>query len=151
MNTQTTTQPQQSTSESPRGRSPRRIVRRALMALLLSLGLVTGVGAMAAPAQAASAVSFCFKFANPPTFSTYANRPVFLYYKAPHGWEYLGRSGYTNSNGCGTFYNTPTNARLAVRAYVNTQYQTWDGWSQYSSYTGSGGANLGKGLVYRTR
>jgi hypothetical protein len=145
--------PQQKSSSEPRQgrRSPRRAVRRALTALLLSLGLVTGLGAIAAPAQAASAVSFCFKFANPPTFSTYANRPVYLYYKAPHGWEYLGRSGYTNWNGCGTFYNTPTNARLAVRAYVNTTYQTWDGWSQYSSSTGSGGANLGKGLVYRTR
>jgi hypothetical protein len=153
MNTQTTTttEIQDSTPEARQGRSPRRILRRALMAFLLSLGLVTGLSTMAAPAQAASAVSACFKFANPPTFSTYANRPVFLYYKAPHGWEYLGRSGYTNWNGCATFYNTPTNARLAIRAYVKTPYQTWDGWSQYSSNTGWGGENLGRGLVYRTR
>ena len=151
MNTQTRTQPQRSSSAPRRGRSPRHTLRRALTALLLSLGLVTGLGAMTAPAQAASAVSVCFKFANPPTFSTYSNRPVYLYYKAPHGWEYLGRSGNTNASGCATFYNTPTNVRLAVRAYMNTQYQTWDGWSQYSSNTGSGGANLGRGLVYRTR
>jgi hypothetical protein len=151
MNTQIRTQPQNADSDSPKKRSPRRALRRALTAFLLSFGLIAGLSAMAAPAQAATAVSFCFKFANPPSFSTYANRPVFLYYKAPHGWEYLGRSGQTNSNGCGTFYSTPTNVQLAVRAYSNTQYQTWDGWSQYLANTGSGTANLGSGLVYRTR
>jgi hypothetical protein len=151
MNTQIHTPSDNTDTESPRKRSPRRALRRALTAFLLSLGLIAGLSAMAAPAQAASSVSFCFKFANPPTFSTYANRPVFLYYKTPHGWEYLGTRGTTNSAGCGTFYGTPTNVQLAVRAYVNTQYQTWDGWSQYLANTGSGGASLGHGLVYRTR
>lgn len=151
MNTHIRTQPQRSGSESRPARSARRTLRRVVVSLLLSLGLVTGLSAMAAPAQAASAVSFCFKFANPPTFSTYANQPVYLYYKAPHGWEYLGRSGTTNAYGCGTFYSTPTNVQLAVRAYTSTQFQTWDGWSQYVSNTGSGTAGLGNGLVYRTR
>lgn len=150
MNTQTTTQTETASSEDRPQRSARRTLRRALMALLLSVGLLTGLSTMAAPAQAASAVSFCFKFANPPAFTTYANRPVFLYFKAPHGWQYMG-SGTTDANGCGTFYGTPTNVQLAVRAYVNTTYQTWDGWSQYVSNTGTGRANLGNGLVYRTR
>ena len=128
----------------------RRLSLTLLVAVLGALGLV-GAGTVTTTANASSAVSFCFTFANPPTHSAYANRPVFLYYKAPHGWEYLGRSGYTGSNGCGTFYNTPTNVQLAVRAYTSTAYQTWDGWSQYLAPSGSGGANLGNGMVYRTR
>ena len=121
-----------------------------LAAVVASLGLV-GAGAVTRPASAATAVRFCFTYSNPPTFSAYANKPVFLYYKAPHGWEYLGRSGSTGANGCGTFYNTPTNVQLAVRAYTSTPYMAWDGWSQYSSHTGAGTNHLGNGNVYRIR
>lgn len=136
-------------SSAPLSRT-RRTVVAFLVAVLGSIGLV-GAGAITSSASAASAVSFCFKYSNPPTFSAYANKPVFLYYKAPHGWEYLGRSGYTGSNGCGTFYNTPTNVQLAVRAYTSTPYMAWDGWSQYASNTGSGSNFLGHGNVYRIR
>ena len=144
--------PHQDATDTRRSLSTGGRFRRMLVGVLLALGMSVGtVATVAVPAQAASAVSACFTFANPPTHSAYANRPVFLYYKAPHGWEYLGRSGYTGSNGCATFYNTPTNVQLMVRAYINTQYQTWDGWSQYYANTGTGGANLGRGMVYRTR
>ena len=122
----------------------------AVVATALAVAAVSGTVATATPASAASAVTFCFSFANPPTFTTYANRPVFLYFKAPHGWEYL-RSGTTGANGCGTFFNTSTSNALAVRAYVSTTYQTWDGWAPYSAPAGGGSYYLGKGQVYRTR
>lgn len=125
-------------------------VRTALVATALAAAATAGTVATAAPASAASAVTFCFTFANPPTFTTYANRPVFLYYAAPHGWQYL-RSGYTGANGCGTFYNVSTSNAVAVRAYLNTTYQTWDGWAPSTAPAGGGSYYLGKGQVYRTR
>lgn len=150
MNTVETTTTPRTAGPEKRRRSPVASARRTLVALLMALGLATALGATAAPAHAATSVSFCFKFNNA-SQTSYANRPVYLYFKAPHGWEYLGRSGYTNANGCGTFYNTPTNTTMAVRAWINTQYQTWDGWTPIASHTGSGGHHLGTGWVHRTR
>ncbi len=122
--------------------------RTAAVAVALAAAAGTTV-ATAGPAAAASAVTFCFSFANPPTHSLYANRPVYLYQQLPHGWE-LYRSGYTGSNGCGTFYNTPQSAPVAVRAYTSTAYQTWDGWSAVAP-AGSRTYYLGHNSVFRTR
>jgi hypothetical protein len=136
-------------TENPTRTSTRRVRKAAaVLALTAAAGATALVNAPAA--SAASAVSFCFTFANPPAHSAYANRPVYLYAQLPHGWD-LVKSGTTNASGCGTFYNTPTNTKLMVRAYTATAYQTWDGWSQYYAPTGSAGYSLGKGMVYRTR
>jgi hypothetical protein len=125
-------------------------LRRFGTAVLMAAAVIGGSVATAAPASAASAVSFCFTFANPPAHSAYANQPVYLNEKLPHGWD-LRYSGRTNASGCGTFYNTNTANPLWVRAYTSTAYQTWDGWTPYYANAGAGGVNLGKGMVYRTR
>ena len=128
-------------------------IRTAALASLVGLGSI-GAASAALPAGSASAattVSFCFKYQNPPSFSAYANKPVYLYQVLPSGGVgRLMRSGSTNANGCGTFYNVDGSTAVAVYAYT-TGNQTWEGWSQYSAPIGRGAANLGTGQVWRTR
>lgn len=63
-----------------------RNIRLVALAALTCFGAVGATGAItASPASAATAVTFCFKFQNPPTFSSYANLPVFLEEQLPHG------------------------------------------------------------------
>ena len=131
-------------------KKPTRIRKMALasLATLSTLGATAALDA--SPASAATAVTFCFRFQNPPNFTSYANRPVYLYDQLPHGEWRLLRSGSTNASGCGTFYNTNPTVPLAVRAYTSTAFQTWDGWSQIAG-VGNGTSNLGTGNVWRTR
>lgn len=144
----TTTTAKVAATDAPTQRTSR--LRRFGAAVVMAAAVFGGTVATAAPASAASAVSFCFTFANPPAYSAYANQPVYLYQKLPSGWN-LVSSGRTNSSGCGTFYGTNTNSQLSVRAYTSTAYQTWDGWTPYYANPGAGGVNVGKGMVYRTR
>lgn len=135
---------------SETGRTRRGLrVRRIATAVAMAAAALGGSVVTAAPASAATAASFCFTFANPPSHTSYANRPVYLYQELPHGWEVV-RSGYTGSNGCGSFYNLSAPYRYQVRAYLSTSYQTWDGWSAVAPGDGRG-YYLGNNAVFRTR
>lgn len=131
-------------------------IRTITLAALTGLATIGATAALpAAPTSAATSVTFCFDFANPPSWTDYANRPVYLYDALPSGELRLIRTGTTNAAGCGTFYNTNPTVRMYVRAYIATAYQTWDSWSAWSAShpanPGNGGVNLGTGLVNRTR
>ena len=131
------------------------LAKKFRILVLAGLTGLTTIGATAAlpaaPTAAATSVTFCFKYANPPSFSAYATKPVYLYEVRPNGQAgRLLRSGSTNASGCGTFYNVDGSTAVAVYAYT-TGVQTWEGWSQYSAAIGRGPANLGTGMVYRTR
>jgi len=127
--------------------------RTATIASVVGLAAIGATAALpATSASAATSVTFCFKYANPPSFSVYANKPVTLYEVRPNGQAGRAlRTGSTNASGCGTFYNVDGSTAVAVYAKTSTAYQTWEGWSQYSAPIGNGSANLGTGLAYRTK
>ena len=121
------------------------------------IGMAAAVGTLGAvttldtsPASAATSVTFCFDFQNPPVFSDYASKPVFLYDQLPHGEWRLLRQGWTNASGCGTFYNTNPTVPMLLKAYTTTAYQTWES-PYYTVRTGSGAVNMGTLPVFRTR
>ncbi len=65
----------------------------------------------------------------------------------------LIRPGKTAANGCGTFYNTPSNTNLrAVAQYntapVNFHYSRYQGVSPLIALPGAGTAHVGTGYVY---
>jgi len=65
----------------------------------------------------------------------------------------LLRTGRSSANGCGTFYNTPSNVYLRAAAQyntpvVNSHFHHDDGMSPRWALPGSGTANLGTGYVF---
>jgi hypothetical protein len=114
-----------------------------LTKLILVLALAFGGLLTVQPsADAATAVSFCFRY---PSGARYANLPVKLYSAKP---GYFSRSGRTNSSGCGTFTNVPPRP---YGVYVKVDY--WYGSDTYgyqvyygqtrTAPAGSGSYNLG--------
>jgi len=119
----------------------------AALALLVTVGGTTQM--IGAPsASAATAVTFCFNYANPPTHTIYANRPVYVGWWSGNTWTM--RQGTSNSAGCGTFWNLPATQTTYVLAETATAFQTWSsGWIgfQPGNYMG----NTGTRPVFRTR
>lgn len=125
------------------------LLRKAVTATALTAALVSG-GAMtmAAPAQAATAVSFCFTWAQ--TGAAYSGYPVFLYSVDGTGRAISQlRSGRTNSSGCGTFSSTPSGVQLRVFAGVGAGGHYWSGQTPSWATAGTGGVWLGYGRVYQ--
>jgi hypothetical protein len=120
--------------------------RIALVGIVL--GLLTTMSPLnQAPAHAASSVSFCFQWS---TGSAYASQPVYLmaWNSRSQKWDRQIRNGRTNSAGCGTFSNTPTNEYLIVQGYVVLwNGQMWSGYTPRYANPGAGAANLGRGTV----
>ena len=116
------------------------IFRKAGAAVALVAAATTGVVTQASPAQAASAVGFCFQRAQ--TDAPMAYMSVYLYSFDSRGYTYE-RTGRTDHRGCGTFYNTRTDQKLQVFAYRNG---AWFG-TPYYAPVGSAGYHLGTGKV----
>lgn len=113
-----------------------------LCATLAATGFVT-----ASPAEAATGTYFCFGWAS--TGTAYANYPVHLWRVNSSGAKvsYV-RAGRTGSNGCATFYNTPSNVNLRVFVDFVSGFQAFHGATPRMALPGSGTANLGTGWVY---
>lgn len=118
-------------------------IARILTAAGIALGLSLGTVAVAAPAQAATAVSFCMTWGG----TAYANQPVYLKQWTGAKWVSI-RSGKTNASGCGTFYSTPSGVYLGVQGYtvlnagrISKVYDS--GNPQVWATPGNGGVNLG--------
>jgi hypothetical protein len=126
----------------------RKILAGALVALTFTFATV-GVGAP--QASAATSTTACFKWSDG---TPYMNRTVQLWQMNSAGNRVAKlRDGRTDANGCGTFFNTPSNMYLAMRA-VHIDYLWWgnavyEGWTSRMSLPGQGGALLGIGWVYR--
>lgn len=130
-----------------RPRPVRSPVSRAVAGAILAIGLAVGSLTIATPAHAATAVSFCLKWS---TGAAYASQPVQLQRWDGYKWATI-RSGRTNAQGCGTFYRTPTDVHLIVNGHAVLNYGgwhgVWTGWTPKSASPGSGGVNLGTGIV----
>jgi len=117
-----------------------------IAAVLTAGALCTGgVAIAAAPsAQAATSISFCFKWS---TGAPYAKQPVYL---RSYSSTSILATGKTAANGCAS-WATPSNANVYVQAYVYLQdgpgYQIWNGYSQYYAAAGAGQVGLGTGIV----
>lgn len=129
----------------------------AVVALaVLAIGSLIGVDAFSAKkASAATAVTFCFKYARSGLPAT--NLPVQLWQVNAAG-QRIGsqlRGGKTNNAGCATYVNTPANARLRVFAYSVygdslTGMVAYSGATPYVTPAGQGTVFIGTGLVYKT-
>jgi hypothetical protein len=118
---------------------------RRAAAVLAAGALCTGAVAFAAPsAQAATSISFCFKWSGG---APYAKEPVYMRSLQSSG---VLATGKTAANGCAT-WATPSAANVYVQAYADLQdgpgYQIWNGYTQYYTATGAGQAALGTGIV----
>lgn len=121
-------------------------LRKKIVALSVGLMAISAPVVMATPAQAATSVSFCFRATDG---SPYANKPVYL--KNFQDGSTI-RSGRSNSNGCGVFYNVPSHLRVYVKAYFvygdhNIGQAIFEGNTPYYAPAGAGGANLSTGTV----
>lgn len=126
----------------------RRIGRRLAASLLVVVLGVAGLGMGAQPASAATQVTACFRWSSG---GAYAYQPVHLMRFNGSGWV-VERNGKTGANGCGTFYNTPSNVHLTVKAYKvygdnNIGLAIYSGWAPNYTNTGGGGAYVGTGTV----
>lgn len=122
--------------------------RRLTAATLIAL--IASVGAGVPSAHAATSTTACFRWSDDGT--VYASQPLELWRTNSAGQlTSLLRSGRSNANGCGTFYDTPSNVYLRVVAQYNTptgaHFDHWQGLSPRVATPGSGGANLGLGYV----
>ena len=111
---------------------------------------LTGTLSVQAPAEAATAVTFCAKWPSGGVHygEAYANQPVFL---VDYSTGAVIRNGATNSAGCGTFSNVPTSKNVWVkiqRVYGNYQI----GQAIYSGgtprYALPGTASVNIGTIY---
>jgi hypothetical protein len=90
-------------------------LRRKITSALVALSLVAGmIGAMAEPTHAATQVTACYQW---DTGAAYANQPVSLVQWNGSSWVPI-RSGRTGGNGCGTFYNVPSNVYVSMRVHL---------------------------------
>lgn len=128
------------------GKAMNRIRKAATTALLGATLAATGL-VTASPAEAATGTYFCFGWAS--TGTAYANYPVHLWRVNSLGAKvtYL-RPGRTASNGCATFYNTPSGVNLRVFVDFYPGFQAFHGATPRMATPGSGTANLGTGWVY---
>ena len=129
-------------------------IRKMLIAGAVALAATAGAGV--APASAATSTTACFKWApgTPAAGTPYMNRPVQLWQTNSVGARLVKlRDGRTDSNGCGTFYNTPSNMNLRMRAVQVDQTLTgqavYEGWTGRFALPGNGGVVLGIGYVSR--
>jgi hypothetical protein len=126
-----------------------RLTRRPTrLALTLGLALGGAVGVQP-PADAATVVSFCFRYS---TGAAYSKQPVFL--QTYPGQQTL-RRGTTNSAGCGTFYRVPSGQPVWVFAHVaignaTAGILTYSGGTPNYANAGAGRAYLGSGTVVQT-
>lgn len=124
---------------------------------MLTVGAVAAaatVGVGVAPAQAATSTTACFDWAagTPAAGTPYMNRAVQLWQTNSAGAPIAKlRDGRTAANGCATFYNTPSNVTLRMRAvHVDSFWwgqAVYQGWTSRIALPGQGGALLGKGYV----
>ena len=112
------------------------------------------LGAGVPQASAATSTTACFQWgANTlAPGSPYTNRSVQLWQTTSDGTLIAKlRDGRTGSNGCATFYNTPTNVSLRMRAvHVDTYFGGSDlyvGLTPRVGPPGAGGFQLGLGYV----
>jgi hypothetical protein len=106
-------------------------------------------------ASAATSTTACFKWGSnaPAPGAPYMNRNVQLWQTNSVGTPIVKlRDGRTGSNGCATFFNTPSNINLRMRAvhvdYIWGGTDVYEGWSQRHATPGQGGQLLGVGYVY---
>lgn len=127
-----------------------------IAAVAASAALATsGLLGLAAPAQAATSVEFCFVF---PNGVPWAGLPVGVEAYGRNGWERVGEAGVGNVNGCQIFNLYGDYNKLTVRAYA--QYNVPDGfggtayiWSAATGTTatpGTGHVHLGTTIVFCT-
>jgi len=107
-----------------------------------SLGLSLGA---AEQAHAASSLSGCFVWN---TGVPYAGRVVYVEAWNGSTWVGVNRSGKTNTRGCITFNNTPTQMYLRLHAYQVIGFSVADGWSYIYSSPNSGGEFVGNATVF---
>ncbi len=119
-----------------------------------AIALTATIGAGVPQASAATSTTACFKWAagTPAAGTPYMNRTVQLWQTNSVGTPIVKvRDGRTASNGCATFYNTPSNLNLRMRAVHVDQYSwgsaVYEGWTQRFALPGQGGALLGIGYV----
>lgn len=131
---------------------------RARLAKTIVATSVLAAGSLsigAAPAQAATATTFCFAWSNGPA---YVNLPVTLEQWDGFRWLPL-RNGTSGPNGCNVFSYTPGNATLRVSAvYWASPYgfganpygtEVFCGATPQITGPGFGTAFLGTGIVSR--
>jgi hypothetical protein len=127
-------------------------VRKMLIAGIVALTATVGVGVP--QTSAATSTTACFKWAagTPAAGTPYMNRAVQLWQTNSAGTPTAKvRDGRTGSNGCATFYNTPSNMNLRMRAVHVDQFwwgsAVYEGWTQRIALPGQGGVLLGVGYV----
>ncbi len=128
-------------------------VRKMLIAGIVALTATVGVGAT--QASAATSTTACFKWGpgTPAAGTPYMNRAVQLFQTNSVGTPTAKlRDGRTGSNGCATFYNTPSGVYLRMRAIHIDQIMggndLYVGWTSRIANPGQGGALLGLANVY---
>ena len=125
----------------------RKSVRFLLAAAVAAVSLLGGMTLTGGSAQAATAVTGCFKWSNG---APYANQRVHLL-QWTGSWTVI-RNGKTNGAGCGTFYNTPGNAYLAMKATAvldDGRYVTsYEGYSPRYVEPGNYHGGVGTGYVH---
>jgi hypothetical protein len=132
------------------GRRPGRTVRSVVAAAALTVAALVGVAGTAAPAQAASSFTSCFRFPAP-YYGAYGNAAVQVQVWTYGAWHTAWHT-QTGFNGCFSFTLTGTARNYPVRAIAQTRVGTalFYGVSPYYAPAGSGSYNLGTGLVWCT-
>ncbi len=125
-----------------------KISKRIAALALAVMAPIAAVAVDVAPASAASQTTACFKWSNG---AAYASQPVYLMQWNGAQWVSI-RNGRTNTNGCGTFYNVPTNQYITMKGYAafgngNIGMALWEGFAPRYANPGQGGVNLGTGRV----
>ena len=127
-------------------------VRKLLIAGIVAAAATVGVGVPQASAATSTTACFDWGYNAPAPGTDYRNRTVELWRVNSSGAAVQRlRVGRTDSNGRGTFFNTPSNVYLRMRAihvdYIYGDTETYEGWTNRIALPGSGGALLGVGQV----
>jgi hypothetical protein len=125
-----------------------KISTRLAALAVVALAPLGAVLTQATPVAAATQTTACFKWSSGPAYS---NQPVYLMSWDGAKWVSI-RSGKTNANGCGTFYNVPSNRYLTMKGYQvfgdnNIGLAMFEGWPPRYASPGTGAPHLGTGYV----
>jgi hypothetical protein len=121
-----------------------RILPAVVAAGVVCAGAVGALAVAVPSADAATSISFCFKWS---TGAPYAKEPV---YQENYSTGAILATGKTAANGCAT-WATPSTTNIIVQAYVALQdgpgYALYSGYTGYYATPGGGQASLGTGIV----
>jgi hypothetical protein len=129
------------------------MIRKIITAFSALVMVMVGIVAVAPPANAASEVSYCFKF---PNGALYARMPAFIQLSTDTvNWSSVNVME-TDPYGCGTFSISGnfTEAYARVQAQYNVEGTVhrgspayWIGITPYYALPGQGAVNLGTGVM----